>query len=218
MVQRVYRQVSRVSALDKVIVATDHSEIFEHVHQFGGDVYMTSPHHPSGTDRCREALNLLSENYDFIVNIQGDEPFIDPQQIMDLTSNLNSQIQIATLAKKITDRRSLENPNEVKVIFDKLGKAKYFSRSPLPHCRDMPVEAWSSSFDYYRHVGIYAYREDVLQEITSLDVAPWEKAEGLEQLRWLYHGYQVDVFITQHQSLGIDTPEDLKKALDAGMA
>ena len=213
MVQRVYQQASQAPSLTQVVVATDHQEIHDHVKSFGGEVCMTGDHHRSGTERCQEALDLQQQEFDFVVNIQGDEPFIKPEQIEDLASQLNEQVQIATLAKKITDPQLLLDPNLVKVIVNHLGQAQYFSRSPLPYHRNLNTQEWLRHHDYFGHVGIYAYGREVLAKITSLPVAPWEQAEGLEQLRWLYHGYAITVFQTEYESLGIDTPEDLQRAL-----
>ncbi len=213
MVQRVYHQATKVGSLSKVIVATDHQGIFQHVKEFGGKVCITGEHHPSGTDRCYEALKLQEEDYDFVLNIQGDEPFIHPQQIADLTEALSPDIQIATLAKTMKEPKRLSDPNEVKVLINNQGLATYFSRMPLPHGRDLPLHQWPLEANYYRHIGIYAYRVDVLKVITTLPVAEWEKLEGLEQLRWLFNGYKISVFSTNHESTGIDTPEDLEKAL-----
>ena len=213
MVQRVYEQASAASGLDQVIVATDHTEIYKHVRDFGGEACMTGDHHPSGTDRCREALENLPQQYDFIVNIQGDEPFIDPGQIEELIKGLNPSIQIATQARRIEEHSKLTDPNCVKVIFNKQGNAVYFSRSPVPHLRNHPRDQWIHHFDYYQHIGLYAYRADILQEVTLLPVSPLEKAEGLEQLRWLENSYSIKVLPTRFYADGIDTPEDLVKAL-----
>lgn len=213
MIQRVYDQASKAQTLKKVIVATDHQEIYQHVRDFGGEVYMTDKDHPSGTDRCHEALLHQPHHYDFVVNIQGDEPFIQPRQIEDLTSQLHEGIQLATLAKKISNVQQLTDTNLVKVIINQAGKAAYFSRIPLPFVRNHPQHEWLNHQQFYSHVGIYAYRQDVLKEITGLEVSPWERSEGLEQLRWLYYGYAISVFQTEYDSMGIDTPEDLKKAL-----
>ena len=213
MVQRVYEQASAVGGLNKVVVATDHEKIFNHIKDFGGDVCMTSEHHPSGTDRCREAFEMLEEQHDFIVNIQGDEPFIEPGQIEELIEGLNTTTQIATQARLIDDQKKLKDPNCVKVICNQQGNAVYFSRSPIPHLRNYPRDQWIKQFDYYQHIGLYAYRADVLQQITELPVSPLENAEGLEQLRWLENSFTIKVLITQYYADGIDTPEDLEKAL-----
>ncbi len=213
MVQRVYEQAMQAAGLDKVVVATDHSKIAEQVTEFGGKACMTSEDHPSGTDRCREAMELETDEYDFVVNIQGDEPFIDPRQIEDLCSNLQPDIQIATQAKLIEQQENLIDPNCVKVIINSQGNAIYFSRTPLPFQRNQSIDHWLSAHQYYQHIGIYAYRTDILGEITNLPVSPLEQAEGLEQLRWLEGGYSIKVFTTHYKAHGIDTPEDLQKAL-----
>jgi len=213
MIQRVYEQAMLAECLDRVVVATDHLKIFDHINEIGGKVCMTSEDHPSGTDRCREAMELEPDGYDFVVNIQGDQPFIDPRQIDDLCKNLVPDIQIATQARRIEMQELLIDPNCVKVIIDSQGKAIYFSRSPLPFQRAHSVYEWISSHQYYQHIGIYAYRSDILQEITQLAMSPLEQAEGLEQLRWLENGYSIKVLTTNYHAQGIDTPEDLEKAL-----
>jgi 3-deoxy-manno-octulosonate cytidylyltransferase (CMP-KDO synthetase) len=176
---------------------------------------MTDPGHRSGTDRCFEAAQSLNKDYDFVINIQGDEPFIQPQQIQDLASALQPTTQIATQANLIKHAGSLSNPNEVKVIINEHQQAAYFSRSPIPYVRDFEMGQWLQHHNYYRHVGIYAYRWDILQKITSLPASSWEQVEGLEQLRWLQNGFDISVFITEHQSFGIDTPEDLERVIKA---
>ncbi len=213
MVQRVYEQAMLTEGLDRVVVATDHPKIFDHINGIGGKVCMTSEDHPSGTDRCREAMELEPDGYDFVVNIQGDQPFIDPRQIDDLCKNLVPDVQIATQARRIEMQELLIDPNCVKVIIDSRGKAIYFSRSPLPFQRAHSVDEWISSHQYYQHIGIYAYRSDILQEITQLAMSSLEQAEGLEQLRWLENGYCIKVLTTNYHAQGIDTPEDLEKAL-----
>ncbi len=214
MVQRVYEQAVKASGLNKVVVATDHKNIFEHVKEFGGEVCMTSERHPSGTDRCREAYELMNgEKYDFVVNIQGDEPFIDPGQIEELVSGLDTEVQIATQAKLIEDQQRLADPNCVKVIFGLQGNAIYFSRTPIPYLRNYPGKDWYDQFGYHQHIGLYAYRSDILKELTELPVSSLEKAEGLEQLRWLENGFTIKVFATRYHADGIDTPQDLKNAL-----
>jgi 3-deoxy-manno-octulosonate cytidylyltransferase (CMP-KDO synthetase) len=213
MVQRVYEQAMLAEGLDRVVVATDHLKIFDHINEIGGKVCMTSEDHPSGTDRCREAMELEPDGYNFVVNIQGDQPFIDPRQIDDLCKNLVPDVQIATQARRIEMQELLIDPNCVKVIIDSQGKAIYFSRSPLPFQRAHSVDKWISLHQYYQHIGIYAYRSDILREITQLAMSPLEQAEGLEQLRWLENGYSIKVLTTNYQAQGIDTPEDLEKAL-----
>ena len=213
MVQRVYEQASKTTGLADVIVATDHQKILDHVRSFGGNVCMTSESHPSGTDRCREAIQKEGTKYDFVINIQGDEPFIEPEQIQELIDCLHSEVQIATQAKQIEEHSVLIDPNCVKVIFSDNGNAIYFSRTPIPFMKNNPLDQWLEHHRYFQHIGIYAYRTDVLEEITELPVSTLERMEGLEQLRWLENGFQIKVLETKFQAHGIDTPEDLEKAL-----
>ncbi|KAF5057106.1 3-deoxy-manno-octulosonate cytidylyltransferase [anaerobic digester metagenome] len=215
MIERVYRQASRCTLLSAVIVATDDARIADHVTGFGGRVIMTSPHHPSGTDRIAETMRILAgngEHYDIAVNIQGDEPTIQPEQIERVVSLFsNIETRIATLIKVIINTEDLFNPNVVKVVTDKTGRALLFSRSPIPHIRQHPDDEWTSVFTFYRHIGIYAYRIQTLQDISGLQPAPPETAESLEQLRWLWNGYPIQTDITDFETIGIDTPEDLSK-------
>lgn len=212
MIQRVYEQAIKSPQLNKVVVATDHNEIFEHVKSFGGEVVMTSPEHQSGTDRCAEVLETYSA-FEYIVNIQGDEPFIDPQQIDTIISLLDGHTQLATLCKRIEEREVLFSPNAVKVILDKNSNALYFSRYPIPFNRNISQDQWLEHYDYYKHIGMYAYRKDILKEITNLKQSKLELAESLEQLRWIENGYKIKVEISLIDSLGIDTPADLEKAV-----
>ena len=211
MVQRVYEQASQSSSLSKVMVATDHEKIFNHVKNFGGQVVMTAEHHQSGTDRCMEALQKEVNLFDFVINIQGDEPFIKPEQIDLLAGILKPEIELATLAKKITDKETLFNPNTPKIIFNNQMEAIYFSRQTIPYLRGIKQEDWLSKHDFYKHIGIYAYRTDVLEKITKLPISALEQVEALEQLRWLENGYKIKIAITELETIGIDTPEDLKK-------
>jgi len=210
MVSRVYEQAKKAQSLTKVIVATDHPLIHEHVKKFG-EVVMTNENHPSGTDRCYETLQKLNERFDFVINIQGDEPFIKPEQIDLLASSLSPEIELATLAKKIEDQDSLFNPNNVRVILNKHFEAIYFSRQAIPYIRSAPKEDWLKHHTFYKHIGIYAYRTDVLEKITKLAPSSLEKAESLEQLRWIENGYKIKVTLTEFETVGIDTPEDLEK-------
>lgn len=212
MVQRVYEQASAARKLDKVIVATDHEDIRHHVQSFGGVAVMTSEDHPSGTDRCREALDKEAAKYDYVINIQGDEPFIHPQTIDELASLLDGDTQLATLVNKIEDASLLFRPTIMKVIFNKQYEALYFSRECIPYLRGYEREEWLHHHDFYKHVCIYAYRADILREVTQLPVSGLEKAESLEQLRWLENGYPIKIGITRHESISIDTPEDLERA------
>ena len=205
MIQRVYMQAKKVAEFSSVIVATDDERIFHHVQAFGGEVVMTSPNHISGTDRIGEVLNRLTDSPDVVVNIQGDEPFIQPEQLQLLLSAFHDHTtQIATLVKQITSPAEIENPNLVKVVFSNHHKALYFSRSVIPFARNV-------SSHYYKHIGIYAYREDVLHQLTQLSPTPLEQAESLEQLRWMENGFSITVVPTEIETIGIDTPEDLNK-------
>jgi 3-deoxy-manno-octulosonate cytidylyltransferase (CMP-KDO synthetase) len=210
MINRVYTQCIK-SDLSDVVVATDDSRIFHHVKSFG-KVVMTSEQHPSGTDRCNEVAGKLTEKFDYIVNIQGDEPFIDPKQINLLISLLDGQTQIATLIKKIESMEQLFNPNVVKGVKGTKGEALYFSRSPIPHVRGKEEKDWLAHQTFYKHIGMYAYRADVLPKIAALQQGVLEKAESLEQLRWLENGYSIQTAETNQETFGIDVPDDLKKA------
>ena len=215
MINHVVEKASRVS--QDVFVATDDERIYNCVSGFGGKAIMTSVDHRSGTDRCYEAYckaaALLEKEFDVVVNIQGDEPFIRPEQVEDLISCFeNPEIQIATLAKKFENNADVFDPNKVKVVVSALGTALYFSRSPIPYCRGKEQAEWIEMTDFYKHVGMYAYRPQVLKEITELAPGVLEKAESLEQLRWLENGYKIAVKPTDHESIGIDTPDDLERA------
>ena len=212
MVQRVYEQTSKSKLLSKVVVATDHEEIYRHVTAFGGEVCMTSTDHASGTDRCYEALSLQEEKYDYVINVQGDEPFIQPDQIDLLAKVLDGKTEIATLVKAIVTLDELINPSEAKVVVNRRGEALYFSRSMIPFVNKAPQEQWLDKHTFFKHVGMYAYRCDVLKEISNLHVSALEKAESLEQLRWLENGFRVTVVETETESFAIDTPADLDKA------
>jgi 3-deoxy-manno-octulosonate cytidylyltransferase (CMP-KDO synthetase) len=216
MIQRVYEQASKCDQLSFVIIATDSEIIEKHVKTFKGNVLMTSLNHNSGTERCNEALERVdmdqADPFTVIVNIQGDEPFIEPRQISELTEAFrNPEIQIATLAKRIKSLEELDDPNVVKVIFDKNFKAIYFSRFSIPFYRGKNREQWLNERAYFKHIGIYAYRSSALREIAKLPASPLEKAESLEQLRWIENGFTVHVRETEFDSYAIDTPADLLK-------
>ncbi|MDB4918131.1 3-deoxy-manno-octulosonate cytidylyltransferase [Mucilaginibacter sp.] len=209
MIQRVYEQAKKCNHLTEVIVATDDIRIYDHVLNFGGAAIMTSVDHQSGTDRCAEVA-LEHPQYNVIINIQGDEPYIDPEQISKVASCFNNaDTQLATLIKKVQTEQELFNINSPKVVVNKLSEAVYFSRSPLPHIRGHEQKDWLNHFTYFKHIGIYGYRADVLQEITKLPVSSLEKAESLEQLRWIENGYHIKVAETKLETRAIDTPEDL---------
>jgi 3-deoxy-manno-octulosonate cytidylyltransferase (CMP-KDO synthetase) len=207
MIQWVYTQASQSSTIAKLVVATDDQRIFDHVRSFGANVCMTSPDHVSGTDRCFEALTKQQEQYDYVINIQGDEPFISPTQIDLLGGLLDGNTQLATLAKKIVDDEALSNPNIVKLVRNLQHEALYFSRSTIPYLRNQ------TQHNFFKHIGMYAYRTDVLEKITKLPVSSLEKAESLEQLRWLENGFKIKVAETTEETIGVDTPEDLDKAI-----
>ena len=210
MLQCVYAQAMLASRIDEVIVATDDDRIFDHVKDFGGNVIMTDPNHQSGTDRCAEVARQI-EGYELIVNIQGDEPFIDPAQIDLVVEPLQKEAQIATLAKKIETKDALFNPNVVKVVFDKKHRAMYFSRNPIPYVRGVLESEWLKTADHYKHIGLYGFSRRTLLEISNLRPGSYELWESLEQLRWLENGYDIHVGITDKETIGIDTPEDLAK-------
>ncbi|MBP3715119.1 MAG: 3-deoxy-manno-octulosonate cytidylyltransferase [Phocaeicola sp.] len=214
VIQRVYEQVCGV--LDEAYVATDDERIETVVKSFGGKVVMTSVNHKSGTDRCYEAYTKVGDGYDVIVNIQGDEPFIQRSQLEAVKACFDDETtQIATLVKPFTPENgfdALENVNSPKVVVDKRMNALYFSRSIIPFMRNKDKNEWLSGHTYYKHIGLYAYRASVLKEITSLPQSSLELAESLEQLRWLENGYKIKVGLTNVETIGIDTPADLERA------
>ncbi|QSE99070.1 3-deoxy-manno-octulosonate cytidylyltransferase [Fulvivirga lutea] len=210
MVQRVFEQASKAHCLSKVIVATDHPDIEKVVKDFGGNVCMTRADHQSGTDRCNEVL-LKEAGFDYAINIQGDEPFIDPKQIELLASLLDGDTELATLVKKIDSEEELFDPSVVKCVKGVNGQALYFSRSAVPYDRRNAKSDWVGQNNHFKHIGIYAYRTDILKIIANLPPSPLENIESLEQLRWLENGYSIHVAETDIGSIGIDTPEDLKK-------
>lgn len=211
MIQRVYEQAVQATELTQVVVATDDQRIFDHVEDFGGLAIMTSENHQSGTDRCFEALTKTEGNFDYVINIQGDEPFISPEPINRLAEVLNGEIELATLVKIIDSKDILSNVNVPKAVLNKRGDVLYFSRQTIPYLRNTEQDNWLSEHTFYKHIGIYAYRVDVLAEITKLPVSSLEKAEALEQLRWLENGYAIKAVVTADDSHGVDTPEDLDR-------
>lgn len=220
MIQRVYEQVC--GSLDAAYVATDDQRIFDAVSAFGGRVVMTGTHHRSGTDRCAEAMTLVEGDYDVVINIQGDEPFIRPEQIELLKSCFEDhpETQLATLVRAFRPDEGLEalsNPNSPKVVLNRQSEAMCFSRSVVPYLRNVPQEEWLSKHVFYKHLGIYAYRCDVLSSIARLEQTPLELAESLEQLRWLENGYSIRVAVTDVENLAVDTPEDLERILKSGL-
>jgi 3-deoxy-manno-octulosonate cytidylyltransferase (CMP-KDO synthetase) len=218
MIERVYKQAKKSLSLSKLVVATEHTGIYDHVISFGGEACMTSAHHPSGTDRCYEALTKEQASFDYVINIQGDEPFIEPSQIDLLATYLDGNTQLATLIKKIDTYEQLNSNSEVKVTFNTRNEALYFSRSIIPFIQQVDSTNWLDHFEFYKHVGMYAYRTDILNEITKLKISTLEKVESLEQLRWMENGYIIKVAKTDVETMCVDTPEELeiaKRILDA---
>jgi 3-deoxy-manno-octulosonate cytidylyltransferase (CMP-KDO synthetase) len=214
MIQRVYEQSERSELLTDLVVATDDERIYDEVIGFGGNAVMTSTDHQSGTDRCLEALQKSKQDYDVVINIQGDEPFIDPSQITDLILCFEDKdTDIATLVKKVHQVKELDNPSMVKVVINNRDQAMYFSRSIIPFIHEVPREEWSEQYDFYEHVGIYGYTTQALKEITKLPISSYEVLEKLEQLRWLENGFTIKVAYTDIDSEPIDTPEDLERIL-----
>lgn len=218
IISRVWEQVSEMACVDEAIVATDDERIYSHINELAGReaAMMTSSAHPSGTDRCGEVLRRLEglgEHYDVVVNIQGDEPFVSKQQIELLVESFRDRfIEIATLRTPIRSREELFSPNNVKVVCNKLGRALYFSRQPIPYRRGVDETEWLEGGEYYKHVGVYAFRGEALKEVCRLEPSMLEQCEKLEQLRWLEAGFQIAVKTTDHANIGIDTPEDLAEA------
>ena len=216
MIERVFKQAKK--SLECVYVATDNDRIAAEVTRFGGNFVMTSENHQSGTDRIAEAIEKIQEkikeNFDVVINIQGDEPFIYPEQIQEIISCFkNPETQIATLVKKIENEEDIFDTNKPKVVFNKNMQAILFSRSPIPFVRNIEKKQWHLKHNFYKHIGMYAYKTGVLKALTKLQQSKLEIAESLEQLRWLENGYIISVAITELESHGIDTPEDLEKIL-----
>ncbi len=213
MIQRVYEQAKKSTLLSEVIVATDDERIFKHVESFGGKAVYTSENHPSGTDRCYEALNNYGKKYDYIINIQGDEPFIDPSQIDLLANVCDGYTELATLMIGVDSHEVLFDIGEVKITLNKNNEALYFSRMVIPFIKGKPQNEWHLYHSYFRHVGMYAYRNDILEQVTKLEPSSLENAESLEQLRWLENGFKVKCALTNFDSHCIDTPEDIEKVV-----
>ncbi|MBR5910657.1 MAG: 3-deoxy-manno-octulosonate cytidylyltransferase [Bacteroidales bacterium] len=212
MIQRVCEQAWK-SALDAVVVATDDVRIADEVMGFGGQYVLTDPNHRSGTDRCREALSLLEKPYDAVVNIQGDEPFIDPAQINQVIELISrDDVVLASLAKRIEDEDELLSPNTVKVVMDAESNALYFSRHPIPFMRNLDREEWLAKGVFHKHIGIYAYKAETLSQIADMQPTVLELAESLEQLRWLENGLRIQMGVTQVENVSIDMPSDLQRA------
>ena len=213
MIQRVYEQASNAGSLDKVVIATDDERIINEIIRFGGEYVLTRPDHQSGTDRCAEVADKLP-GYDVIINIQGDEPYIDPLQI-DLLSSCfaDPSVKLATLIKKIYSNEELFNHNIPKVVINAAEQAIYFSRHPIPYIRNIDESNWITTHQFYKHIGIYGYTRAALLEITALPSSSLEHAESLEQLRWIENGYQIQTKTTELETIAVDTPDDLEKII-----
>ena len=216
MIEWVWERVASLTTLSKAVIATDDGRIAKAVTAFDGKAMLTSGSHRSGTDRCGEVLKRLEaigEEYDVVLNVQGDEPFVKREQLDSLIACFaNSDTQIATLKTTITESEELLSPNNVKVVCDLQDRALYFSRQPIPYLRGVSMEEWLQNHNYYKHVGIYAFRANTLKELVRLPQSPLELGESLEQLRWLENGYSIRVCQTEAGNMGIDTPEDLATA------
>ena len=213
LIMRVFNQCSKINSLDKIVVATDDDRIFDHVQQSGGEAVMTSREHGSGTERCHEALGKLTGDFDFVINIQGDEPFINPTHIQSLISSLDENIEVATLCMPILKDEELDDIGIPKLVIDKDNNAIYFSRAVIPHLREDGNTKRIDQFQYLKHIGIYAYRKDVLATIVNLPTSKIELAEQLEQLRWIYNGLRIStVEVPSETSISVDTFDDLEKA------
>ncbi len=214
MIMRVYEQAKKCTALHEVIVATDNKAIFGHVNAMGGKAVMTSENHGSGTERCAEALQKTKQDFDIVINIQGDEPFISPAQIEKVINLFSApEVKIGTLVKRIPDLKQLKSPNNVKAVISSTGDALYFSRSVIPFVRDTGEEKWFDEVAFFKHIGLYGYQSETLKQLVKLEKGALEKAESLEQLRWMENGYKIKTAETEEDAAGIDTYEDLLEAV-----
>lgn len=213
MLERVYIQAKKASLLDEVLIATDDERIADHASSFNAPVVITREDHPSGTDRCFEAYTRTGKKFDYVLNIQGDEPFLDPDQINSLAKVCDSSVEIATQMIRCNNHEILFDKGEVKIILNHKQEALYFSRNVIPFIKGKPENEWHLHFNYYRHVGMYAYRTDILEKITRLKPSPLELAESLEQLRWLENGFTIKCTETTFDSHCVDTPEDIEKVM-----
>jgi 3-deoxy-manno-octulosonate cytidylyltransferase (CMP-KDO synthetase) len=217
MIQRTYERVKAVKGFDRIIIATDDQRIYDAAQGFNAEVMMTSSEHLTGTDRCAEVLSRLGESVDYVVNIQGDEPFIEPAQLEEVAVGFSSGAPILTLIKKITDSETLFNVNTPKVVCDEEGNALYFSRQTIPFLRGVEPSEWLHQHTFFKHIGLYAYRADILPGLSALKPTSLELAESLEQLRWIQNGIQIKAIETQFETIGIDSPEDLEKIQKMGL-
>ena len=211
VIQHVYEKVAAV--LEAAYVATDDERIYDVVKSFGGQVVMTRPDHKSGTDRIEEAIEKIGGEWDVVVNVQGDEPFVAKNQLDTICHCFDDPTtQIATLGKPFESMEAVQNPNSPKIVVDNMGFAMYFSRSVIPYVRGKEMSSWLTHYPFLKHLGIYAYRKDVLRQVTQLPQSSLEIAESLEQLRWLQNGFKIKVGTTDVETVGIDTPQDLERA------
>ncbi|MEK6546912.1 MAG: 3-deoxy-manno-octulosonate cytidylyltransferase [Bacteroidota bacterium] len=217
MIQRTYERVKAVQGWQRVVIATDDLQIKAVAEGFGAEVILTRADHVSGTDRCAEVLRNVGEGIDYVVNIQGDEPFIEPAQLQELSEGFKTNAPILTLIKQIEDVETLFSVNTPKVVINQRGEALYFSRQTIPYVRGIASEQWLAKHRYFKHIGLYAYRADVLLEISQLKPSPLELAESLEQLRWLENGYTIQTIETQYETVGIDTPQDIENVKKLGL-
>jgi 3-deoxy-manno-octulosonate cytidylyltransferase (CMP-KDO synthetase) len=213
MIQRVYEQATAADKINYLVVATDDSRIFDHVKSFGGNVIMTAEDHPSGTDRCYDCLQQLNDKFEYVINIQGDEPFLHHDQINEIASTCDGNAELITQMIPVESNEILFDKGEVKIVLNKDNEALYFSRNVIPFLKGIPETEWHKKHNYYRHVGLYAYRTDVLKAITQLKPSALEIAESLEQLRWLEAGFKIKCVTTTFESHCIDTPEDIDKVI-----
>lgn len=211
VIQHVYEKVAAV--LEAAYVATDDERIYDAVKSFGGQVVMTRTDHKSGTDRIEEAIEKIGGEWDVVVNVQGDEPFVAKSQLDTICHCFDDPTtQIATLGKPFESMEAVQNPNSPKIVVDNMGFAMYFSRSVIPYVRGKEKSSWLTHYPFLKHLGIYAYRKDVLRQVTQLPQSSLEIAESLEQLRWLQNGFKIKVGTTDVETVGIDTPQDLERA------
>lgn len=211
VIQHVYEKVAAV--LEAAYVATDDERIYDVVKSFGGQVVITRTDHKSGTDRIEEAIEKIGGEWDVVVNVQGDEPFVAKSQLDTICHCFDDPTtQIATLGKPFESMEAVQNPNSPKIVVDNMGFAMYFSRSVIPYVRGKEKSSWLTHYPFLKHLGIYAYRKDVLRQVTQLPQSSLEIAESLEQLRWLQNGFKIKVGTTDVETVGIDTPQDLERA------
>ncbi len=214
MIQRVYEGAAKSSLITEIVVATDDQRIADEVKRFGGKQMLTSTDHESGTERCGEVIQSMTD-YDVILNIQGDEPLIESEQLNQLIEVFNnSEVNIGTIVKTISRLEDIRNPNRIKVVLDEHENGIYFSRSPIPNLANIPHEEWLNHSTFYKHIGIYAWRTSTLKELLNLEPTELEKQESLEQLRWIYHGYKIRTVVTEIETPNIDVPQDLDKVLE----